>query len=219
MIAPRIERQAHLRARLDALLVTHPANIAYLTGLTASTANVIVLRTPPRCLLIVDSRYATTARTLEAHAPGLTVRVASGSLDADAAAQLRELGVARLGIEADHLSVARFNRLTAMLVPSATARPAHVLEPTARIVERMRAVKDAGEIETLREAGRRISAGRATGADLDPAGTDRATDRRGRRCGDARRGIRSARLRDDRRVRAECRPAARPADQPGRGGQ
>ena len=159
--ASRIGRvQAHLHETgLDALLVTHPANIAYLTGLSASTANVIVMRTPPRCILIVDSRYATTARTLQGQGEGLTVRVASGSLDADAAAQLRELDAVRLGVEADHLSVSRFERLKTTLTSAAAtpAASAHVLEPTTRIVERMRAVKDAGEIEILREAGRRIS--------------------------------------------------------------
>ena len=156
MSAPRIETvQAHLRAaRLDALLVTHPANITYLTGLTASAAIVVVLTTPPACLLIVDSRYATTARALERITPGLSVRVASGTLDADAAVQLSELKPQRVGIEADHLSVARFNQLNTTLAVSGGAS---ILEPTERIVGRMRAVKDAMEIETLREAGRRIS--------------------------------------------------------------
>ena len=165
MPATRIDSvQAKLHgAGLDALLVTHPANIAYLTGLHASTAIAIVLRTPPSCILIVDSRYATTARTLAVPMPWLTVRVASGSLDVDAAAQLCALGVRHVGMEADHVTVSRFDRLSAALKPvadeqdgSTIARPA--LQPTSRLIERMRAVKDPGEVDTLREAGRRISA-------------------------------------------------------------
>ena len=156
MIAPRIESvQAHLRAaRLDALLVTQPANITYLTGLTASAGIVVVLTTPPGCLLIVDSRYATTARALAPVTAGLSVRVAPGALDADAAVQLSELKAQRVGVEADHLSVARFNQLNATLAASGGA---NILEPTERIIARLRAVKDPAEIETLREAGRRIS--------------------------------------------------------------
>ncbi len=155
----RIERigRSVPEAGLDALLITHPANIAYLTGLSASTAIAIVLPSPARCVLIVDSRYATSARTLESTMPGLSVRVASGSLDSDAALQLLDLGVQRVGMEADHLTVSRFNRLTGLLHTAGAISQDPVLAATTRIVERMRAVKDAGEIETLREAGRRIS--------------------------------------------------------------
>ena len=165
MVAARIARvQANLLdARLDGLVVTRPANIAYLTGLTASAAISIVLRTPPRCVLIVDSRYGTMARTLERDLPWLSVTVATGSLDIAAAAQLRGLRACHVGVEADHLSLSRFNRLAAALTP-AEAVPASgsggvtLLKPTTRLIERLRAVKDAGEIATLREAGRRLSA-------------------------------------------------------------
>lgn len=159
MAVTRIDRVARSlnAAGLDALLITHPANIAYLTGLIASTAVAIVLPTPSRCVLIVDSRYGTSARRLESTVPALTVRVASGSLDSEAALQVIELGVLRVGIEADHVTVSRFGRLTGLLDPSHASPPGPVLVATTRIVERMRAVKDAGEIETLRHAGRRIS--------------------------------------------------------------
>lgn len=83
----RVERSVH-EAGLDALLITHPANITYLTGLNASNAIALVLPARERCILIVDSRYATSARALESAIPGLAVRVASGSLDEDAARQL-----------------------------------------------------------------------------------------------------------------------------------
>jgi Xaa-Pro aminopeptidase len=80
-------------------------------------------------------------------------------LDAEAARELQQGELRRIGIEADHLSVSRFNRLERLLGPPGAVRPDRpLLSPTTRIVERMRAVKDAGEIETIREAGRRISA-------------------------------------------------------------
>lgn len=155
MAPPRIDRLARTLqdTGLDALLVTHPANITYLTGLNASTAIAIILSSH-RCVLIVDSRYAESARPLEgAH---LTVSVAPGSLDKDAALQLLALGVHNVGIEADHLPVARFNRITGLLNPGANANLPE-LSSTTRMIERMRALKDEGEVRTLREAGRRIS--------------------------------------------------------------
>lgn len=180
-MAPTRIRRAHAelhRAGLDALLVTHPANVAYLTGLTASAAIAIVLRTSLsssdsaspdepvsdlRCVLIVDSRYAISARTIEGASPALTVRVAAGSLDDEAVAQLRARAVRRVGVEAAHLNISRYNRIAAALAstegaPISATGQAPLLVTTERVIERMRAVKDAGEIETLREAGRRISA-------------------------------------------------------------
>ncbi len=58
------ERHARLRAELsagalDTLLVTSLPNIAYLTGLFASTAALVV--TPSELRLIVDGRYLATA--------------------------------------------------------------------------------------------------------------------------------------------------------------
>jgi Xaa-Pro aminopeptidase len=169
----RVERSVH-DAGLDALLITHPANIAYLTGLNASTAIAVVLPARARCILIVDSRYATSARALESAMPRLAVRVASGSLDEDAARQVTELDVHRVGIEADHLTLARFDRLTKLLGTGPTTEDV-VLTATTRIVERLRAVKDAEEIRTLREAGRRISiVARQARTFIRPGSTERS---------------------------------------------
>ena len=157
MVADRVARTQGIlqEAGLDGLLVTHPANIAYLTGLTASVAIALVPR-EGRCVLIVDSRYATSARLLETASPDLRVVLAPGSLDNEAVGQLHEMGIRRLGIEAAHLSVARYNRLTAT-PPEPDDHTGLILIPTERIVERMRAVKDAAELAIMREAGRRIS--------------------------------------------------------------
>ena len=159
MVPQRFTRvQAALRqAGLDALLVTHPPNVRYLTGLQASAGVAVV--TTQTCLLVVDFRYATSARTLAAYHPGLEVEVAEGSIDTAVAAAIRRLGVRRAGIEAEHLSVSRFHRLGSALADG-QLQPADspVVMSTERFVERMRAVKDSVEVEVLREAGRRISA-------------------------------------------------------------
>ena len=143
-------------ADLDGLLVTHPPNIRYLTGLHATAGAAIVsLRT---CCLVVDFRYATAARELAGRLPGLEVEISEGSLDVAVAAALRRLDVRRAGVEGEHMPIGRFNRLALALSPAPAAAQGAVLVPTDRVVERLRAVKDDQEIEILREAGRRISA-------------------------------------------------------------
>ena len=158
----RARAQAHLQALgLDAVIVSHPPNIRYLTGLNAS-AGLLVLGVRDSVLL-VDFRYAATARALADGTERLSVEVGEGTIDAGLPQVLRRLGAGRAGVEGEHLSVGRFNRLSAMLAvpelqPLASDESAPALLTTERFVERMRAVKDAAEIETLREAGRRISA-------------------------------------------------------------
>ncbi len=150
-------------AGIDALLVTHPPNVRYLTGLAATAGAVVV--TPSRCLLFADFRYETTARSLVAgREPGaLELIVPAGSYDAAVTAALRDVAAARIGVEAASLTVGRFNRLAAELTPAGGSmrrtpgRRRTELLPLEGLVEARRMVKDPGEIATLREAGRRIA--------------------------------------------------------------
>jgi Xaa-Pro aminopeptidase len=158
----RARAQQHLHSLgLDALIVGHPPNIRYLTGLNAS-AGVLILGVRA-CVLIVDFRYAATARSLADGTEGLSVEVGEGAIDAALPQMLRRLGAGRVGVEGEHLTIGRFNRVSSALAvselqPLAPDERAPALLTTERFVERMRAVKDATEIETMREAGRRISA-------------------------------------------------------------
>jgi len=158
--ADRLTRvQAQLRPLgLDALLISTPPNIRYLTGMAASTGLMVV--GVDACLLIVDFRYATVAREVTAGS-AIEVHVAGGSVDAAAAVILRGPGISRIGVEGDHLSVARFNTLGMAIAGPGSERVSTAspeLVSTARMVERLREIKDAAEVEILREAGRRISA-------------------------------------------------------------
>jgi Xaa-Pro aminopeptidase len=78
-----------------------------------------------------------------------------GSYDATLALLLGASGWGRIGFEASHLTVGRFDWLKATLATHAS--PAPELVGTDRVVERARVRKDAYEIETLREAARRLS--------------------------------------------------------------
>ena len=153
-------RAAARAAGLDTLAVTHLPNVQYLTGFSGSAGAVIVL--PRTCLLVVDFRYVTAGNTLTSGLGGLvTLATFERSYDEALVDLLRRAGSLRIGIEAAYLPVSRFNAISAGLatraplpVESADASPA--LVPTERLVERARIIKDSVEVDTLREAGRRL---------------------------------------------------------------
>jgi Xaa-Pro aminopeptidase len=140
---------------LDALVVTSLPNILYLTNFTGSSAAVVV--TADRLHFITDFRYTTTmsaARGTPTECPTLELVTVEGSYDVTLAELLGACG-RRIGFEGAHLTVARFDWLKATL--AAKASPVPELVATERIVERARVRKDPYEIDTLREAARRLS--------------------------------------------------------------
>jgi Xaa-Pro aminopeptidase len=138
--------------RLDGLVVSSLINIRYLSGFEA-TAGLLVL-TPTQATLLVDGRYEALARTLQESGAIAPVRIAriTGRYDTALVEMVRQRQLRRVGVEATDLSLATFNRWREGLGPDV------VLEPTTGLVERQRAVKDAGEIETLRRAALKLSA-------------------------------------------------------------
>ena len=161
-IAPpefHLARHARLRedlaaASLDALLVTSLPNVAYLTGLFASAAAAVVSR--DRVTLIVDGRYAASASARRQHLTTLNVITlpTSGSYDEAIAAAVGTFDNGRVGFEDAHMTVRQHRDLVARV--AATDARTEIIATTG-MVERCRAVKDTWELETLREAGRRLS--------------------------------------------------------------
>jgi Xaa-Pro aminopeptidase len=151
----RFIRQDLATRGLDALIVTSLPNILYLTNFSGSSA--IAVLTSDRLYFITDFRYVTTitaARGTAGECPALELVTVDGSYDATLAGLLASNGWPRIGVEAAHLTLARHEWLTATLAASS---PAAALVATERIVERARVLKDAYEIETMREAARRLS--------------------------------------------------------------
>jgi Xaa-Pro aminopeptidase len=139
--------------QLDALIVTALPNILYLTNFSGSSA--IVVLTADRVLFLTDSRYTaaiadTRGRPYECE--GLELITVEGAYDSRLAALLSDFSGKRVGFEAGHLTVSRFAWLERH-VPDTVA-----LVPSEGLVERARVVKDAYELATLREAGKRLSA-------------------------------------------------------------
>ncbi len=129
---------------IDALLLTDPTNIGYITGFTGSTAFALVSQ--DEAVFITDPRYLLRARQ---ECPLFDIVEASGSGSYGEA--LHSVLAARpqwnkIGFEAGHVTVAQARKLEA-------ENPAPVQwTPTETIVETLRLVKDAGEIATIRRA-------------------------------------------------------------------
>lgn len=148
----RVERLAgELRAReLDALLVTTPVNLRYLTGFTGTHGLALVAVEESGSAgrhdrFFTDFRYAT--QSAEQVPERFEREIVAGEL-LEAAARSLGSGPGRLGFEEEGLTVGAHTRLRELL------GEAWELTPCARAVERLREVKDAGELARIRAASR-----------------------------------------------------------------
>ena len=158
----QLVREAAARHQVDALLVTTRSNILYLTNFTGSSA--IVVLTPDRLHFITDFRYVTALESQQRspHAcPDLDLAVVDASYDATLASLVASLDIGRLGFEAGNVTVSRHSWLTAAFATDDAGAGAGagkpVLVATDQLIEGVRVRKDDVEIETLREAARRLS--------------------------------------------------------------
>jgi Xaa-Pro aminopeptidase len=133
---------------LDLLLVTTPVDVRYLTGFTGSSGLALMAGSgaagePGAHRFFTDFRYRTQSAE---QVPGSFEReiVAGDMLEAVASA-LAE-GGGRLGYDDAHLTVKAHRRLTELIGES------WELVPTAGAVERLRAIKEPGEIARMRAA-------------------------------------------------------------------
>jgi len=144
-VAGRLPRLRSLvsEAGCDAFLVSKIENVRYLTGFSGSTAMLLVR--PDQALVLTDGRYGEQVREeLDAH--GVDAEVEVGRVPAQHEAMRRELrGSLRVGLEATAVSWAT-ERDYAALLSSAT------LVPTRGLVERLRRVKDEGELARIERA-------------------------------------------------------------------
>jgi Xaa-Pro aminopeptidase len=143
------------RAGVDALIVTTRSNILYLTNFSGSAAIVVV--TADRLHFITDFRYVTAVEAMQQseHAcPDLQLSVVEGTYDTTLAKLLTSLGLSRVGFEASHITVSRYNWLTSTLAHESSAP---TLVPLDNVVERLRLRKDQYELSMLRESARLLS--------------------------------------------------------------
>jgi Xaa-Pro aminopeptidase len=139
---------------LDALIVTPPSNIRYLSNHAGSAG--ILVATRETVHLLVDFRYHEAVRALQGSAsacPGLQLWDVPASYEEALIACLADIGVTTVGFEAAHVTVARYEWWRETIA----GRGLDItLRSTERIVEQARLIKDAFEVATLREAAARL---------------------------------------------------------------
>jgi len=128
--------------QLDALLVSNPVNVTYLTGFSGDSSNLILGR--KRTVLVSDGRFT---EQLAEECPGLEthIRPPDQTLSKATAEVLDKLGRRAVGFESAHLSIAELETLKELT-------PTTDWKPGPKRVEQLRAVKDPSEIEEIREA-------------------------------------------------------------------
>jgi len=149
---PQATMHASRRARLreavaardaEAMLVTDPTDVAYLTGFLGGDSYLIVPTDPgARATVVTDFRYQ---EELEPLAGDLDIHIRHGSFEDALRELLDRAGVRRCGVQAEHMSLARFDAL-------AEEVGAERLLRTTRLVGELRLRKDETEIDLIREA-------------------------------------------------------------------
>ena len=128
-------RSALARARLDAFITANRPNVRYVCGFSGSSGALLV--TDGFAALFTDSRY-----TLQASG-----EVEEAAVETVAGSPLKHAFLAaplgaRVGFECDHMSVAAHQELSCQ-------SGGRVLVPTTGLIESLRVVKDAAEIDRI----------------------------------------------------------------------
>lgn len=140
-------RASMAEANLDALIVTDPLNVGYLSGFCGDTGLLCVATSPGKGggqYLITDGRFATQAPQ---EAPDFELIVARNTYCDAAAEALRSQRARRVGFEAEHVSYKSFQELKNKIKPAR-------LMPTKGLVGKLRLIKDAAEVELIKRAAR-----------------------------------------------------------------
>jgi Xaa-Pro aminopeptidase len=143
---PALRRQKLLQQlaaeELDAYLITNPVNVTYLTGFSGESSYLLFGR--DRTLLVSDSRFT---EQLAEECPGLDVHIRppAKTVTQATAEALVQLGFRKVGFEGLHLTVAEFEALQKQC-------PTVSWKVGGDRVEQLRAVKDASELDQIREA-------------------------------------------------------------------
>jgi Xaa-Pro aminopeptidase len=148
MSKQRLER---LRARmadldLEAMLITQAENRRYVSGFTGSTGTILV--SAIHALFITDFRYY---EQVGQQSPEFTLIKQTKTFKAALREAVQAAAVKNLAFESQEVSVWRYQDMRDALAAEGDGLIAE-LTPTADVVEPLRAVKDADEIEAIAQA-------------------------------------------------------------------
>ena len=126
----------------DAILVTHEPNVRYLSGFTGGSSYVLI--STKQTTLISDDRFAEQLKadfpTLEAH-----VRPHHKTTPEAAAELIVKAGYKTVALEGEHVALNQLEYFK-------TECPKATFVPIGNEIERLRAIKDASEVEQIRVA-------------------------------------------------------------------
>ncbi len=127
---------------IDALIVSHVPNVRYLTGFTGSAAAAVVLER--ETVFFSDFRYGTQAE--QQVGDSARIEIVASDIWSKVRSVLREYaGLDRVGFEKHALTVGQAQELEQGDI-------AGLLVPAGPLVEKLRAGKDRGEVQAIREA-------------------------------------------------------------------
>ncbi len=127
------------KKHVDALLITHRENIAYMSGFYGSLGALLLLENP---VLFVDGRYYTQAKE---EAPNYEVILVKDSFWETISEHIKSRGIRRLGFEEGYISYGIYRALRRKLKGIS-------LVPLRNFVEKERTLKRDWEIERMEEA-------------------------------------------------------------------
>lgn len=127
---------------VDAILVTHPVNVTYLTGFTGDSSYLVA--TARQFILVSDSRFD---EQIKEECPGLEAHIRPhDQTTVEAAVEaLTKAGVKAVGLEADHATLG-------LLADLQEKGAKLTFAPLKGRVEALRALKDPSEVEQIRAA-------------------------------------------------------------------
>ncbi|HZG14916.1 MAG TPA: Xaa-Pro peptidase family protein [Candidatus Bathyarchaeia archaeon] len=133
-------RKALAEQEVDALITENKENRFYISGFTGSTGWAII--TKDEAVFVTDFRYIDQATT---EAPAFQVVDNERKALEAIGQQLQKLGVKRLAIEKNHISVGTFESWK-------EAFSTVELVPTSGLIENLRIYKDASELDIIKQA-------------------------------------------------------------------
>lgn len=128
---------------IDALLVSLPANISYLTDYQSRDSYLIL--TKHSNIYLTDSRYVEEAKLLLGNQFQVK-QINSGLLLETISIFCRELEIKKLGVEERHISAEFFEKLRKELAALT------ILVPTRLVLEELRQIKNSGELFKIKKA-------------------------------------------------------------------
>lgn len=139
-----MEKLAKLRsnfshAGIDGLLITSPYNRRYMANFTGTAG--VVLISAERAQFITDFRYVEQAAK---QCVGFEVVQHTGTIIDEVAEQVKNLGIQKLGFEAEYLTFSSFQVYEKAIAAE--------LVPVSGIIEKLRLIKTDAEIKILKEA-------------------------------------------------------------------